>query len=173
MVISEKMNAAINKQIQEESFSAWLYLSMSNWFEARNLKGMAHWMQAQAFEELFHSVKFQNFINERGGTVVLTDIAKPQTEWQSPLEAFEAAYAHEQHITSCIHGLVDLAMDERDHASASLLRWYVDEQVEEEANADEIVQQLKMIGSKEGLYLLDKELATRPLIWPGAAAAQA
>lgn len=161
-MISKKIQDEFNAQIGEEMFSAHLYLSMSAWFESVNLRGFANWMRVQAGEESAHAMKFFGFICERGGRVELGAVAKPQAEWKTPLEAFEAAFAHEQHITSRIDSLMTLAVSEKDYASQSFLKWFVDEQVEEEAHADEIVQKLKMTGGAPGgLYIIDRELAGR------------
>ncbi len=161
-MLSEKMQAAMNKQINAELHSAYIYLSMSAYFEDKNLLGFAHWMRLQANEEVIHAMKFFDFINERRGRVLLEPIAAVPTEWASPLAVFEAALAHEQKVTGMINDLVDLAIQEKDHAANSFLQWFVDEQVEEEASADAIVQQLKMIGdAPQGLFLLDREMAGR------------
>lgn len=161
-MMKAKMNEALNKQINEESFSSYLYLSMSAWFESRNLKGFANWMKVQAQEEAVHAKIFFNHIVGRGGTVKLEAIAAPKTEWTSPLEAFKDTLEHERHITACIHGLMDLAAKEKDHAAAIALQWFVTEQVEEEANAEELLAKLEMVGeSKQGLFMLDKELGAR------------
>ncbi len=161
-MLSDKMQAAMNKQINAELHSAYIYLSMSAYFEDKNLSGMAHWMRMQWGEELVHAQKFFDFINERRGRVLLEAIDAVPTEWDSPLAAFENAFEHERKISAMIDDLVNLALDERDHAANSFLQWFVDEQVEEEASADAIVQQLKLIGkSGDGLYLVDRELAQR------------
>lgn len=162
-MISAKLQDAFNKQINAELYSSYLYFSMSSYFLSKNLKGMAHWMRIQAQEEMLHSLKFFDFVNNRGGRSVMEAIDKPPVEWASPLDVFEDAYKHEQKVTRLINDLVDLAIAEKDHAANSFLQWFVDEQVEEEANADEIVQNLKMIGDNaQGLFLIDKELAARP-----------
>jgi ferritin len=169
-MLSEKMNEAINKQIQEELFSAYIYFSMANWFASQSLNGMATWMKAQTMEELFHMSKMQDYVIERGGSVTFEAVAKPQGEWKSPLDVFETAYHHECHISACINNLMNIAMDERDHATTGMLRWFVDEQVEEEASADEIVQKLKMIGDfNHGIFMIDKELSLRTPTWPAVA----
>jgi len=161
-MLSDKMQAALNDQLNAEAYSAYLYWSMSACFEAANLKGFASWMRAQALEEMVHAAKFFDFVNQRRGRVILGQIKAPPTEWASPLEAFEAAFKHECYVTSRIHDLVALAAAEKDHATASFLRWFVDEQVEEEATADEIVQKLRQIAdSPGGLFMLDRELAAR------------
>jgi len=161
-VLSEKMQAAMNRQINAELHSAYLYLAMAAYFEHENLPGFAHWMRLQANEELGHALKFFDFIVERRGRVLLEPVGAVPTEWASPLAVFENALAHEQKVTGLIHGLVNLAVEERDHASDSFLQWFVDEQVEEEASADAVVQQLKLAGdSGVALLILDRELGAR------------
>jgi ferritin len=161
-MMKEKMNEAINRQINEEAFSSYLYLSMSAWFERQNLKGFANWMKVQAQEEAVHAKIFFDHIVERGGEVKLLAIAAPKTAWASPLEAFRDTLEHEKHITSCIHGLMDLAIEEKDHAGAIALQWFVTEQVEEEANAEELLAKVEMVGeSKNGLFMMDRELGAR------------
>jgi ferritin len=156
------MQAAMNRQINAELHSAYLYLAMAAYFEHENLPGFAHWMRLQANEELAHALKFFDFIVERRGRVLLEPVGAVPTEWASPLAVFENALAHEQKVTGLIHGLVNLAVEERDHASDSFLQWFVDEQVEEEASADAVVQQLKLAGdSGVALLILDRELGAR------------
>jgi len=168
-MIKKKIQDAFNSQINEELFSSYLYLSMSAYFESMNLKGFASWMRVQAQEELVHAIKFFGFIADRSGQVLLSGLKAPETRWTSPLAAFEAAYKHEQHITGRINELVGLAMKESDHASHTFLQWFVTEQVEEEATADEVVQKLKMVkNSPEALYMLDKEMAARVFTPPPA-----
>jgi ferritin len=162
-MINKKIEEAFNKQINEEMFSFYLYLSMAAWFEAGNFKGFSHWMKTQAQEEMFHAMKFYNHILERGGSVALAPIAEPKKEWKSALNVYEEALAHEEHITACINDLLDLAVEEKDHAAQSLLRWFVDEQVEEEATASEYVEKLRMIGDHNPMLLMqDKEMEQRP-----------
>lgn len=161
-MLSKKMQDAINKQINREFFSGYLYLSMAAYFESKNLPGFANWMHNQAKEEISHGMKFYSYIYDQLGSVKLLPIEQPQTEWKSPLSAFEDVCKHEKHVTDLIHKLMKLAIDENDQASISFLRWFVDEQVEEEANADLIVEQIKMAGEDNiGLLLMDKELAKR------------
>jgi ferritin len=161
-MLSDKMQAAMNTQINAELHSAYIYLSMSAYFEDQNLPGFAHWMRMQWGEELVHAQKFFDFINERRGRVLLEAIDAVPTEWDSPLAVFENAFEHERKVSKMIDDLVDLAVKEKDHAANSFLQWFVDEQVEEESSADAIVQQLKLIGdSGHGLYMLDQELGTR------------
>jgi ferritin len=143
---------------------------MSAYFESCNLKGFARWMKIQAEEELVHSLKLFDFIHSRNGRVSLDTVAAPPTEWDSPLGAFEAAYEHETEITERIHKLVDLALEHSDHPTHQMLQWFVAEQVEEEANADDIVQKLKLVGKEGyGLFMLDRELATRMFTLPTGA----
>ena len=161
-MISEKIQSAINDQINAETYSAYLYWSMVAYFESVNLPGFAAWMRAQVQEEMFHAVKFTNFLYERGGRTLLGPIEGPPTEWDSPLAAFEAAYAHEQIVTGRINDLVRLAREENDPASEIFLQWYVTEQVEEENAADTNVQQLKLMADAPGgLFMLDRELGQR------------
>lgn len=161
-MINKKMEAALNKQINAELYSAYLYLAMNSYFNSLSLQGFANWMRIQALEEMTHADKFYKYVTERGGRVTLEAIDKPPAAWKSPLAVFEQVYRHEQKVTSLIHSLVDLAIKEKDHATNTMLQWFVNEQVEEEANADALVQQLKMIGDNGyGLLMLDRELAAR------------
>ncbi len=162
MKISTKMEAAVNAQMNEELFSEYLYLAMSSYFESQGLKGFAHWMRKQAGEERVHAMKFYNFLFDRDGSAVFDAMKKPQAAWTSPLAAFEAAYKHEMYITACIEKLYDLAEKNNDKPTQVMLNWFIDEQVEEEASALEIVGKLKMLGkSVNGLMMLDHELSKR------------
>jgi len=166
-MLSKKMEKALNDQVNAELYSSYLYLSMAAYFQTLNLGGFAAWMQAQAGEELVHAMKFFGFINERGGAVKLAAIEAPKTKWSSPKNAFEDAYKHEQKVTSLINKLVDLALVEKDHASNAFLQWFVTEQVEEEASADEVVQKLGLVGdAKGGIFMLDRELGQRQFTMP-------
>lgn len=161
-MLSEKMEKALNEQLNAEMYSAYLYLSMSAHFKGINLNGFANWMMVQAQEEMEHAMKFYNFTQERGGTVTLKSIDGPPTSWNSPLALFEAVLEHEQKVTGLINDLVDLAMAEKDHASNIFLQWFVTEQVEEEDNAGEAINQIKMVeNDKSGLFMLDRELGQR------------
>jgi ferritin len=161
-MINEKIHQAINEQINAELYSAYLYQSMMAHFDAMGLKGFATWMRIQSMEETLHAYKFYDYIIERGGKVTLTAIAGPETTWATPLAAFEQVLTHEEKVTSLINNLMDIALDTRDHASTSFLQWYVDEQVEEEANADQIIQKLKLIGDNpQALLMIDAELGAR------------
>jgi ferritin len=163
-MISTKMQDAINEQINAELFSAYLYLSMSAYFQEINLAGFARWMEFQAAEEFFHAKKFYNYLVERGGRVLLKAIAQPETEWNSPQEVFEATLQHEQKVTGLIIDLMDLAIAEKDHATNIMLQWFVSEQVEEEATASEILEKLKLVGTTgNGIFMMDRELGQRTL----------
>jgi ferritin len=162
MELSKKMQDALNEQIKEELFSSYLYLSMAAYCESVNLPGFAHWMQTQSGEELEHAMKFFGYIHDRGGRVLLQALDQPAAEFGGPTDLFEKTLAHEQYITGRIHQLYALAVEENDYASLSMLQWFVDEQVEEEKNASEILEVLKMIGDKgQGLIMLDRQLASR------------
>jgi len=169
-MIGAKIEEAFNEQINWEFYSAYLYLSMSAYFLSISLNGFANWMRVQALEELTHGMKFFNFINERGGRVALLEAKAPPKEWESPLVAFEDAYEHECFVSSRINDLVNLALDEKDHASNNFLQWFVSEQVEEEASVDEVAQKLKLIGGDGGgLFMVDQELGQRVFTPPAAA----
>lgn len=166
-MIDKKMEKAINDQMNAEIYSSYLYLSMSAYFESVNLKGFAHWMRAQAMEELTHFKKFYDFLCARGGTVVLSEIKAPPAKWKSPLAAFENVLKHEQHVTALINNLVDVSLKLKDHATNNFLQWFVGEQVEEEATADEIIQSMKLNRDNPGgLFMMDKELAQRTFVPP-------
>jgi len=161
-MISEKMVKAINDQINAEMYSAYLYLAMKAYFESQNLLGFANWMDVQTKEEMVHAMKFYGFINARNGRVQLGVIEKPPFEWASPLAVFEAVYKHEQIVTDLINKLVDLAQGEKDHATVSFLKWFIDEQVEEESNDVAVIQKLKLVqNAPGGMFMLDNELAQR------------
>ncbi|MGD8902653.1 MAG: ferritin [Anaerolineae bacterium] len=162
MELSKKMQDAINEQIREELASAYIYLSMAAYCESINLQGFAHWMQAQSNEEMEHAMKFYGYVNERGGRVVLGALEQPPIEFDGPVDVFEKTLAHEQYITDRIHKLYALAVEENDYASLGILQWFVDEQVEEENSATEILDILKMIGDKgQALFMLDRQLGGR------------
>lgn len=161
-MISDTMQKSINDQINAELFSAYLYLAMEAYFQSKGLAGLASWMRVQVQEEMVHAMKMYDFINARNGRVELQEIAKPPLEWASPLDAFKAAYLHETAVTALINKLVDLAIEENDHATNNFLQWFVAEQVEEEQSTSAVVDKLKLLGkSTEGLFQLDKELSAR------------
>jgi ferritin len=166
-MLSKKIEEALNDQINAEIYSSYLYLSMSAYFASKSLNGFANWMRQQVQEELFHAMKMYDFVNERGGRVILKSIDQPQTEWASTRAVFDHVLAHEQKVTGLINNLVDMALDNRDHASHIFLQWFVSEQVEEEATAGEIVDKLRLIGGDaNGLFMLDRELGQRQFVMP-------
>lgn len=168
-MIKDKIQEALNKQINWELYSSYLYLSMNAYFASAHLTGFANWMRAQVQEEIVHAMKFYDYLIERSGTVTLSSIESPPTQWTSPLSAFEQVYTHEQKVTKLIHELVGLAAFEQDYATSVFLQWFVKEQVEEESSALTVLQQLRGIGGGgEGLYILDRELAKRVFIPTGA-----
>ena len=168
-MMDQRMVDAINKQINAELWSAYIYYAMAAWLEDNDLPGMATWMKAQVQEELFHADKFFSFVAERGGRVVLSPIDDPGKDWDSAAAVFKQAYEHEQWVTGNINGLMDLAIELKDHATASFLRWYVDEQVEEEANTSAIAQQISMVEGSASMFMLDRELGARVFTPPAAA----
>ncbi len=163
-MLKDKVEKALNEQLNAEGFSSYLYLSMSSYFESLNMKGFATWMKVQAEEEYEHAKKFYDFILQRGGRVRLKGIEEPKTDWKSPEDAFEESLQHEKYITGRINDLMDIAIEEKDHATQIFLQWFVTEQVEEEDNVSSVVEQIKMMGeTKNGLYMLDRELGQRGL----------
>lgn len=168
-MLSTNMQAALNRQINAEYYSSYLYLSMAAYAESLNLKGFAHWFRVQTQEEMAHAMKFYDFVHQRRGRVELKSIEGPPIQWESPLAVFEATLRHEQHVTALIDALVGQAKAENDNATHAFLQWFVTEQVEEEAAADEIIQQLKLVGAAPaGLYLVDRQLAQRVFTPPPA-----
>lgn len=164
-MLSNRIEKELNDQINAEFWSAYFYLSMAAYFENNNLPGFANWMKVQYQEEILHVMKFFNYVNDRGGRVLLKPIDAVKTEWKDEIEVFEDILKHEQKVTGLINNLVNIALGEKDHATHNILQWYVSEQVEEESNVDEILQQLKMMeGNKHGLLMLDRELKQRTLI---------
>ena len=168
-MLSDPMTGALNKQVNAEMYSAYLYQSMATWALDQGLNGLANWMDCQAKEEMVHAFKLYNFIAERGGRVLLTVIDGPPTDWGSPVAVAEHVLAHEQKVTGLINGLVDLAIEEKDHVTRSFLNWFVDEQVEEEGSAAEILNRLKLAAdSPGGMLMIDRELGTRVFTPPPA-----
>jgi len=160
-VLSERMVEALNKQVNREVYSAYLYLSMSAYSTFKGLKGFANWFMVQYQEEMTHAMKIYDYINDQGGQVKLMAVQQPPTEFGSPLEMFEKTLEHEKFVTKCINDLVNLAIEEKDHATKIFLHWFVTEQIEEEANDNEIIAKLKLVGKEgNGLFMVDKELAT-------------
>jgi ferritin len=161
-MISEKVQKALNDQLNAELYSSYLYLSMNAYFKTVNLNGFANWMYAQAQEELMHAMKFYDFINQRGGSVVLDKIDAPPAQWDSPKAVFEDTLKHEQKVTGLINALVETALSENDHATNIFLQWFVTEQVEEEDSVGNVLEQLKLLGdAKGGLFMMDRELGKR------------
>ena len=164
-MLNQKIQDAINHQINAELYSSYLYVAMAMYFESVDMSGAAKWMNSQAQEELVHADKFMHYVNERGGRVTLEAIEKPPVEWKSVLDTFEAALNHERKVSSMINDLVTLARKENDHMSDNFLQWYVAEQVEEEASAGEVVRKLKLIGdSGGGRFMIDNELGQRVFV---------
>lgn len=163
-MINPKMEEALNLQINKEIYSSYLYLSMSAFLERQSLNGFANWMKIQSQEEYVHAMKFYAYLLQKGGKITLLEINQPKTDWKSVLEVFEDTYTHEQTVTESIDNLVNLAFDVRDHATNSFLQWFVNEQVEEEANATKILDELRMVAdNKTGLFMIDREMAQRVL----------
>jgi len=171
-MLSSKMQAALNGQINAEYYSSYLYLSMAAYAESVNLKGFANWFRIQAQEEMLHAMKFFDFVHDRRGRVELKPIEGPATQWESPLAVFEATLQHEQHVTALINKLMQQAASENDFATQTFLQWFVNEQVEEESTADGIIQQLKLVeNAPSGLYMIDRDLAQRAFA-PSAGASE-
>jgi len=164
-MLKEKMLTALNEQINAEQYSAFLYLSMSSWFHDKGLPGFANWMYIQYQEELTHANKLFNYVVERGERPAMKAIDQMPVEWDGIIEIYEATLKHEQHVTELINNLVDIAVEVKDHATQSFLQWFVDEQVEEEANVTEILDNLKLInGQGNGIFMLDREMRQRSFV---------
>ena len=164
-MISKRLMAAINDQINYEFYSEYIYLAMSAYCEDLDLSGFANYYNVQAEEERSHAMKFFNYINSMNGRVILEAIGKPETDFENVLSTFEISYAHEQSVTKRIYNLTDIATEEREHATISLLKWFIDEQVEEENNFSTLIKKLKRIGNDSAaLYMLDAELAARVFV---------
>ena len=161
-MISKKVEKELNKQVNAEFYSAYLYLAMSAWFQDNNLKGFANWMYIQYNEESNHAQLLYHYILERGGKIEFPAIASPKASWKNVVEIFTETLKHEKHVTSLIHNLMNISIAEKDHAAANFLQWFVNEQVEEESNVIDILEQLKMIDGKgTGLFMIDRELKAR------------
>ncbi len=173
-MISLKLQDAINAQINAELWSAYLYLSMGMHFENEGYSGIANWYKIQFKEEQAHAEIFMNYLNSRGGRVILAPIAEVPTNWKSPLAAFEATLAHEEKVTSLINALYHLAIEENDYATKGKLDWFISEQVEEEETARGIIDRLKLVSNNGmGLYMLNQELASRVYNVPSPLASKA
>ena len=161
-MLSKAIEQKLNEQLNREIYSAYLYLAMAAYCDAQNLAGFAHWMRKQSEEEWGHAMKFYSFINDREGRVVLEGVPKPPEDYESPVKVFEAVLEHEQKISRAIHELYELAQKENDYATQGFLNWFVEEQVEEEKSAREILQALRMVGEKgQALFMVDRHLAQR------------
>jgi ferritin len=166
-MLSRKTTDAINSQINKEIYSAYLYLAMAASAEAQGFKGAAVWLKVQYHEEMVHAMKFYEYLMDQSAAVTLNAIEEPPVKFASLFDIFSKTLEHEQFVTKSINNLMDLAIAEKDHASQALLAWYVTEQVEEEKNATEILQTLKMIGNNtSALFLYDKELGVRTVTVP-------
>lgn len=166
-MVSTKMEFTLNQQLNDEFFSSYLYLSMAAYFESVSLMGFANWMHVQVKEENFHAMKFYNFISERGGRIKLHQIDVPKTEWNNAAELFDEVLEHEKKITKSINELINLALEEKDHATNIFLQWFITEQVEEEANVNNVINKLKLMADAPGgLFMIDNELAQRVFVPP-------
>ena len=161
-MLSKKLHAAINEQINAELWSAYLYLSMSMDAEAKGLKGVANWFYVQWLEEQDHARIFMNYLNSRDCKVELKPIEKVRTEWDSVLDMYKDTLEHEKVVTSLINNLAAIADEDKDYASSNMLVWFINEQVEEEESARDMIFAVESVeDNKYGMYQLDKELAGR------------
>jgi len=168
-MLSKTIEKALNEQINAELYSGYLYLSMASWIEGEGLDGFGNWFKVQAQEEVSHAMRLYDYVYERGGRVRMAAIEAPKTDWKSPTDAFEETLKHERKVTGLINGLVKLAREESDYATDNMLQWFVAEQVEEEDTADKLLQRIKLVGNKgQGLYMMDRELASRVFTPPAA-----
>jgi len=170
-MINKKLQDAINSQINKELFSAYYYLAMSAYCSTKDLEGFQNFFYVQYQEEIFHAMKLYNYLLDRGGDVKLAAIDMPPADFKSPLDVFEKTYEHEKIVTASINNLMDIAIKENDHATVSLMKWYVDEQVEEEATISKLVSKMKLVGDNVGgLFIIDAELKARVFTPPAATA---
>jgi len=168
-MINKRMQDAINEQIKFEIYSANLYLSMSAYIEGKNLKGIAHWLRVQYEEETFHALKLYDYLKNREGQIIIQSIDAPPSEFGTPLETFQKVLEHEQHVTAGINKLYKIAIEENDFAAQIFLQWFVNEQMEEEASASEVIGKMKLIGDRGvDLLYLDTELSARVFVPPAA-----
>ncbi len=162
-VMNKKLQDALNKQLNEELYASYLYLSMSAWCQSQGLNGIAHWMQLQSQEEYGHAMRIFNYINDRNGKVILAEIKAPAVDWDSVKNVIKDTCKHEAKVTAAINELMNLAISEKDHASVGFLNWFVTEQVEEEATAGDILDKLELAGNSPGaLFMIDRLLGSRP-----------
>ncbi len=166
-MLKKPIEIAINKQINAEFHSAYLYLSMSSYFQSIGMAGCANWMKVQYQEELAHATHFFDYVLERGGRVELAPIGEVEVDFDNVLQVFQKTLAHEITVTGLINNLMDVAIHESDHATKSFLQWFIDEQVEEEANVEQILNNLKLInGEGQGLLMMDREMQARVFVNP-------
>lgn len=172
-MITEQMEKLLNDQIQKEFYSAYLYISFESYLASRNLNGFAHWFRVQAMEEKDHALIFINYLNQVGGRVKLQSINAPEWDFRSIEEVFMNQLEHERYVTSSIYHIVDQAIEERDHKTNSFLKWFIDEQAEEEANAEANLSKIRLVGETDGrgILMLDAEMATRIYVTPAPLAA--
>ncbi len=164
-MLKESVLNKLNEQIALEGYSAYLYYAMVGYFETINLKGFSNWMLIQAQEEITHMHRIFTYVYDRGASVTLQQVDQPPAKWESPVACIAETLEHEQMISEKINGCVSLALEENDHSTNAMLQWFVSEQVEEEANADDLLQKLMMVGDNaSGLFLLDTELAKRTFV---------
>ncbi len=170
-MLNKKLTDRLNKQVNREIYSAYLYLGMASYAASIGLNGFANWFNVQVKEEMIHADKIYNYVIQQGGRVILGDIEAPPQKFSAPLKLFEETLEHEKRVTKMINDLIDLAEDESDHATEAFLQWFVTEQVEEESNSADILSKLNLIGKDgNGLLLIDSQLATRVFIPPQAGA---
>lgn len=168
-MINKNVEEALNSQLNKEVHSSYLYLQMASYFSEKNLDGFANWMKVQAQEEHFHAMKFFDYIINRGGKVVLDSIEKPESEYESILDVFEKTLNHEVYVTSQINEVYQIAENEKDRATLSFLKWFIDEQVEEESTVENIIANIKLVGcSSDAIFMMDREMANRVFTEPTA-----
>ena len=165
-MLSDKMVKTINEQINKEMYSGYLYMAMSANSTELGLDGFAKWFMVQYHEEMFHAMKMYEYLADQGVKIVLDAIAKPRDSWKTAMEMVKETYEHEKTVTASIHNLMMIAKEENDFATTAFLEWYVTEQVEEEKNAQDIINQLKLAGDGPGLFMIDRELGARTLTVP-------
>ncbi len=172
-MISEKLEQLINDQIQKEFYSAYLYLSFEAYFMSKDLNGFAHWFRVQAMEERDHAIIFINYLNQVGGRIKLQVIDAPEWNFKSIEEVLIKQLEHERYVTKSIYNIADQANEEHDHKTNSFIRWFIDEQVEEEDNAQQNLSKLRLVGENDGrgILMLDTEMATRVYVVPTPLAA--
>ncbi|NLE34832.1 MAG: ferritin [Bacteroidales bacterium] len=156
-MLTKKVEEFCNRQIEREGYSSNLYLAMASWAETKGMEGIAAWLYAQADEEKEHMLKFIKWINERGGTAIIPEFKKPPVEYEGVPELFAEVLKHEQYISASINEVLEVAIAEKDHATTNWIQWFVDEQVEEESSAQQIIDKLNLAGAN-AIYLLDRDI---------------